>query len=346
MITNISIGYRRLLQATEGSLSTTAKRNSSSIASLQASPSTEIEPTSVPAIDPEQLNQTLTLSDGRTLGFAEYGSPQGKPLLYFHGLPACRYEIDFHELGLRHGARVFALDRPGMGLSTYQPNRKLVDWPADVKEFTRQLGLNEYRIFGGSGGGPYSLVCAKALSKEKLKGVGVLAGFAPLEAGTKGMSLRSRVLWNLAKWFPDLGGVYSDWVLVPAARNPDPKVMEEVLAKATKSNFNKTDSSVFEDENILRHTAKILRESFRQGSRGYVQEGRILTQPWGFDLREIEFRGVRLWCGDSDRHTPIEMARWMADRIEGSILTEWKGYSHFTFTDEHTEQVVKGMLET
>ncbi len=28
---------------------------------------------------------TLRLTDGRTLGYAEYGDPSGKPVLIFHG---------------------------------------------------------------------------------------------------------------------------------------------------------------------------------------------------------------------------------------------------------------------
>ncbi|KAE8381982.1 Alpha/Beta hydrolase protein [Aspergillus bertholletiae] len=344
----MSIGFRRLIPATEDILSSVSRKSSSTLSASNSSHAIPTESPNTPSTiaDPAQLDQTLILSDGRSLGFAEYGSPQGKPLLYFHGLPACRYEIDFQELGLRHGARIFALDRPGMGLSTFQPNRSLLDWPADVKEFTRQLGLDEYRVFGGSGGGPYSLVCAKALPKESLKGVGVLAGLAPLEAGTQGMSLRTRVLWNLGRWLSGLGRLYSDRVIVPATQHPDPAVLEALLAKTVKSHFNKTDSSIFDDEKILKHAAKVVRESFRQGSQGYVQECRILTKPWGFDLREIDFPGARLWCGDADRNTPVQMARWMANRIEGSVLTEWKGYSHFTFTDDHTEQVVRGMLET
>lgn len=37
-------------------------------------------------------NQTFKLPDGRVLGFAEYGNPDGVPLLYFHGYPCCRLE--------------------------------------------------------------------------------------------------------------------------------------------------------------------------------------------------------------------------------------------------------------
>ncbi|KAE8153569.1 Alpha/Beta hydrolase protein [Aspergillus avenaceus] len=194
MITTRPLFSRQFRPERKNLISSTIRQNAS----------TTTPPPSTPEKAPDRLTQTLTLSNGRTLSFAEYGSPQGKPLLYFHGLPGSRYEIDFHDLGLRHNARIFTPDRPGMGLSTFQPKRRLIDWPSDVKEFTRKLGLDEYRALGGSGGGPYSLVCAKALPKENLKGVGVLAGFAPLEAGTEGMTLRGRVLWNLGGWLPRL----------------------------------------------------------------------------------------------------------------------------------------------
>ncbi len=38
----------------------------------------------------DSASQTIKLEDGRTLGFAEYGDPKGKPLFYFHGWPASR----------------------------------------------------------------------------------------------------------------------------------------------------------------------------------------------------------------------------------------------------------------
>ena len=40
------------------------------------------------------LNDALTvmLKDGRQLGYAEYGDPEGKPILFFHGFPGSRLE--------------------------------------------------------------------------------------------------------------------------------------------------------------------------------------------------------------------------------------------------------------
>jgi hypothetical protein len=36
--------------------------------------------------------QLMTLKDGRTLDFAEYGDPRGEPVVEFHGCPLCHLE--------------------------------------------------------------------------------------------------------------------------------------------------------------------------------------------------------------------------------------------------------------
>jgi hypothetical protein len=40
----------------------------------------------------ERMSQTVELHDGRALGFAEYGDPDGKPVFHFHGHPGSRLE--------------------------------------------------------------------------------------------------------------------------------------------------------------------------------------------------------------------------------------------------------------
>ena len=78
-------------------------------------------------------NQTLQLSDGRKLGFAEYGVPDGNPVFFFHGGPSSRL---FHhpddQIAISLGAHIISIDRPGYGLSSFQAGRKLIDWPDDV----------------------------------------------------------------------------------------------------------------------------------------------------------------------------------------------------------------------
>jgi hypothetical protein len=97
-------------------------------------------------------NQKLSLPDGRVLGFAEYGSPDGYPIIFFHGWPSSRLEgRGAHKLAKQHGVRVICPDRPGFGLSTFQPGRRIADWPADVKALASHVGLSRFGILGGSG---------------------------------------------------------------------------------------------------------------------------------------------------------------------------------------------------
>jgi len=89
----------------------------------------------------------FTLSDGRNLSYAQYGSLTGKAIFYLHGLPGSRAEgAYFHELGMELGARIIATDRPGYGLSSPHPGRTLLDFPKDLECLAKHLGLEEYAV--------------------------------------------------------------------------------------------------------------------------------------------------------------------------------------------------------
>ena len=71
-----------------------------------------------------KTDNQLRLSDGRSIGYAEYGDPQGRPVLYFHGLPSSRFEMnnpDLIEIAERLHVRLILADRPGIGLSDFRP---------------------------------------------------------------------------------------------------------------------------------------------------------------------------------------------------------------------------------
>ncbi|HZJ25818.1 MAG TPA: hypothetical protein VFF40_02200 [Acidimicrobiia bacterium] len=44
-------------------------------------------------LPPPRVEGTITLPDGRHLGFAEYGPSTGRPVLWFHGTPGGRRQI-------------------------------------------------------------------------------------------------------------------------------------------------------------------------------------------------------------------------------------------------------------
>jgi hypothetical protein len=90
---------------------------------------------------------TLTLPDGRRLGYAQYGSLTQRAVFYLHGLPGSRTEgAYFHDLGLESGTRIVAMDRPGVGLSSPHLNRTLLDFPKDLECLAKHLGLEEFAV--------------------------------------------------------------------------------------------------------------------------------------------------------------------------------------------------------
>ncbi|MGX5657310.1 alpha/beta fold hydrolase, partial [Geodermatophilus nigrescens] len=59
----------------------------------------------------------LQLRDGRTLAYAEWGDPAGRPVLGCHGSPSSRLERHVEDPGAyrRWGIRFVVPDRPGFG---------------------------------------------------------------------------------------------------------------------------------------------------------------------------------------------------------------------------------------
>src|SRR5262249_30438003 len=65
-------------------------------------------------------DHTLTLRDGRKLGYIDIGDSNGPVILACHGMPGSRLDFANHDPVLRSlGVRLIAPDRPGYGLSDF-----------------------------------------------------------------------------------------------------------------------------------------------------------------------------------------------------------------------------------
>ena len=96
----------------------------------------------------------LTLRDGRTLAWREYGPTAGRPVLRFQGTPGSRFSRFPHEDSYeRLDARVFVFDRPGYGASTRLPGRGIAAIADDAAELLDHVGLDAVHAIGGSGEG-------------------------------------------------------------------------------------------------------------------------------------------------------------------------------------------------
>ena len=129
-----------------------------------------------------KIDKIFELEDGRKLGYIDIGEKDAKPLFHFHGFPGSRLEATvITELDTENiNIRVIAIDRPGMGLSDFQKDRSLLNWPDDVVELADFLGIDKFIVEGNSGGAPYAAACAYKIP-ERLYSCGIISGLAPYD---------------------------------------------------------------------------------------------------------------------------------------------------------------------
>lgn len=112
-------------------------------------------PVLTPYLDPEihgyPKYSKCKLVDGRTLGFFEYGDPDGIPALYLHGsLDSGLFTKSQRLAG--NGMRLIAVERGGVGESTPNPDPSPSAYAQDLVSLVDHLGLTEYMVIGRSMG--------------------------------------------------------------------------------------------------------------------------------------------------------------------------------------------------
>lgn len=285
-----------------------------------------------------ELLKTVKLSDGRSLSFARFGDPSGKPVFYFHGFPGSRFEAQSnHEAFLNAGIQILALDRPGIGHSTRKNKRKLLDWPDDVVEVAKILNLEKFSILGVSGGGPYALACARAIPGY-LDKVTVACGLGPLDApnATSGMMLSNRVLFRYARFFPPLLRLVI-FMMVQQLSSKSANGLKkfiEGLPEPDRLVLSKTDSQGF----VLASAV----EGVRQGSGPLLDEIGIYSKFWGFKLEDLRVP-VSLFQGEVDIDVPASMARYQASLIPNCEINLYPDDGHFSLLVNHIDEIIASL---
>lgn len=282
-----------------------------------------------------ERDKVLRLKDGRRLGYAEYGDPEGKPLFFFHGMPGSRLEAELTDRAAnRLGIRLIATDRPGYGLSDFQPGRTFLHWPADMVELADALGIERFAVAGVSGGGPYVAVCALRIS-ERLTAAGIISGVGPFDAAdaTAGMSRLNRLLFGAARRFPwTLNAPF--WVMAQGVR----RFPDQALWLQTRS-LPACDRAVLARPELKALLLKDAPEAFRSGVRASSWETVMYARPWGFRLEDIKME-VHLWQGEEDRNVPPPMGGYQAQAIPNCHATFYPGEGHFSLFVDHMEEIL------
>ena len=261
---------------------------------------------------------TLALPDGRTLAFAEWGDPAGRPVVSCHGTPGCR--LNRHpnqDLVASTGARVITFDRPGYGQSTRNRGRRVVDVVDDVTRLVDHLGLEEFAVVGGSGGGPHALAIA-ALLGERVTRAGCVVGVAPYDAlGDEWFTGMDPMNVKEFGW-----ALEGEDVLQQELAREDAEMRERVARDPSTvlGDFDLPEA----DMRVLARAdvAAVIRESTSEQSAngvwGWVDDDLAFTRPWGFDPSSITVP-TAVWWGVADVLVPPQHGEWIARTVPTAV---------------------------
>jgi pimeloyl-ACP methyl ester carboxylesterase len=282
-----------------------------------------------------------TIADGRTLAYVEYGAPAGIPVFYAHGGPGSRLEgVVFHEAALQYGFRLIATDRPGMGQSTFLPDRTLLDYPKDISSLADALSIDRFGVLGWSGGGAHTTVCAYAIPDRLLFNIS-LCGYTnfaelPDAAGmlkTKGDRFVFRLAQRQSPLF-DFIFRLSRWGVM---------YFPNATYQAFISAVSETDRKVLGDSSFKAEFLADQREAFVQGGRGVAVDSRIHYEDWGFRLQDIPVV-IHVFHGTEDRLVPVAYAEHIGANVPGCNLHILEGQGHL-FPMKQQDLIFKTALD-
>ena len=293
----------------------------------------------------ETLTQTIILEDGRVLGYAEAGDPKGKPLFLLHGLNSSRLEVNIvHEKMKKRGIRLIGIDRPGIGLSTFQEHRNILDFVDDIIALADALQIDKFSIMGVSAGTAYALACLYKIP-ERIFFCGLISALAPVfEVSNECMSKETRNFIFISQKLPFLIRPIF-WFLQGRLSQDD--VMADKFLKNIMFSLDDIDKDLIKNKHVKKALLGTFRESYRYGTKGVAYDAKIVfTKPWGFTLSEIDFPSIHLWHGEKDKGVPLKMAKCMIEKLNSPILKIYPNEGHLSIIFNKMDEIIDDFLQS
>ena len=279
---------------------------------------------------------SLTLDNGRILTYSEYGNKDGQPIFICHGLNSSRLEAKvFSTLISDENFRIIGIDRPGIGGSSFQKNRIILDFTHDIVAVADKLAIKKFTIIGTSAGAAYALACAYKIP-QRLDSCHIISGLGLIEENFASLSNETKSFIIMCIKFP--------WLIQPIfwmfmgrySKNKDKS--KKFLANIIQS-LDDVDKAALNEPKIRTLFTEAFRESYSSGAKGVAYDAVLAyAKPWDFDLKDIRHNHIYLYNGAKDLSIPVEMGKHLHKLLKNS-------HSHLYKNDGHLSIIINQMAD-
>jgi len=282
----------------------------------------------------------VDLPDGRQLEFRAAGPEDGAVLLFHHGTPGAGIPfIPMAEAAAKRGLRTIMYSRPGYGISTPQPGRRVIHAASDAAHVLDAISATTFRTIGWSGGGPHALACAAALPDRCLSAV-TIASVAPFTGGQfdwfDGMADENIEEFGLA-----LKGAEALTPFLEAFAGAVSTISAEDVASSLGGLLSEVDKAHMTGE-LASWLAETFHIGLSHGIAGQLDDDLAFMSDWGFDLKNV--KRVAVWQGGQDRMVPYGHGVWLADHIPGAQRRLFPAEGHLSIAVGSFDRILDDLL--
>jgi pimeloyl-ACP methyl ester carboxylesterase len=255
----------------------------------------------------EAALQCMTLADGRQLTWQEFGVPDGRPVLYFHGGGSLSLEAGiFHREAVARGVRLIATNRPGAGGSSLCPGRPVAAYADDLRELLDHLGIERFACLGESNGGLVTMAAAAAMVTRVLGAVPInptVPWFDPVARRVSSCS--AGLAYRLMKYWPGL--------------------IIGLSSSGTKGKSDLVGPPPGTEADVAEFQRRVMGQGSKQALRPELQWA---SSAWGFDYYSISVP-LDFFCGVHDPQAPFALV--LADRNPDARFHHFS-YGHYAYS--------------
>jgi pimeloyl-ACP methyl ester carboxylesterase len=252
--------------------------------------------------------------------FSQFGAPDGRLVIYFHGAPGAPEECRIFDLeGERHGLSFICLERFSIDAA--------IDGAAYYRflaeEISKMAAGKKVDFVGFSIGAFVALQTCRYMS-DGVENLHLVSAAAPLEAGNFLDAMAGKQVFTLVRSFPSIFLVLSYWQKLLARFFPT------ALFQLLFANAAGKDQTLAADREFQSSMSTILRSCFTGQIRGYTRDIFAYVQPWKNTFSDVTVN-THIWYGTQDNWSPPLMADYLASAIPGcSANMALNGTSHYS----------------
>jgi len=255
----------------------------------------------------------------------EFGLPDGKPVLYFHGGGSISLEAGlYHREAVHRNIRLIATNRPGAGGSSLCPGRPVAAYSDDLGQLLDHLKISQFACLGESNGGMVTMAVAATMPTRVLGAIPInptVPWFDPLGRLVSSRSVATG--YRMLKYLP--------WAIHAIGKRSMARA-RRLRAGASRSagGFNHLDL-IGPPPGTEPDVAELHWQLGRADKQGLLAELKWATLNWGFDYYSIPVP-LDFFCGVYDAQAPFALV--LADRNPNARFHYFPfGHNGFSYPD-------------